>query len=51
MHKILSRLPINMVYEAGKSSIAPALLIGHCCHSEMRLASKINGIERYSYEV
>lgn len=51
MHRILKGFPINMVYEAGKSSIAPAHLIGHCCRSEMRLASKQNGIERYSYEV
>lgn len=40
-----------MVYEVGKSSIAPTQLIGHYCRSESRLASIPNGIERHSYEV
>lgn len=50
MHKILRRFPTNMVYEAGKSSLAPAHLNGHC-RPEKRLASKLNRIERCSYEV
>lgn len=51
MHRILRRFPKNMVYEVGKSSIAPAHLVSHCCRSETRMASKLNGTERYSYEV
>lgn len=51
MHRILKGFTRNMVHEAGKSTITPAHVIVQGCRSETRLASKLNGTERYSYEV
>lgn len=48
--KIFKRLPVRMVFEAGTSSVPPQLFPLNY-HSETHLASKLNGMERRSYEV
>lgn len=51
MHTILKRLPVRMVFEAGKSAMATDNLITFNCRGEAHLATKMNGVEYRSYEV
>lgn len=51
MHTILKRLPVSMVFEAGKSVMPSGNLIAMSCRTEAHLATKLNGVEYRSYEV
>lgn len=51
MNTLLKRLAVRMVFETANSSVAPAHLIGLSCRTEAHLATRLNKIERRSYEV
>lgn len=51
MNAILRRLPVRMVFEAGKADLTSNNSIATGCRTEAHLVAKINGIEHRSYDV
>lgn len=51
MNAILKRLPVRMIFEAGKAALTSTNSMATGCQTEAHLVAKLNGIEHRSYDV